>query len=283
MARIGRRFWTVYSFIERGVLSAAVRSTIAAVFAASACSAHTATPVVSPTPSRPGAEEPPAPAAAPTTQVSASGQERIVDASIDRVAVPSGGPSRGPANAKVTIIVFNSYEGSWGRRVDLELDQLAREYPDDLRTCFRHFPNRGLTPDELQDPEVKAAIARGTYWEKRYSLFQMAAQAAVALVDGEPAGNLTREHIVDNIRLYWLTRTRTPAARSYWEDGLALARALASGKAPPALSLPVGFTTFPGEIWRSPRSWVAASYPNVTYFNEVDRGATSPRGRSRNS
>jgi len=72
--------------------------------------------------------------------------------------------------------------------------------------------------------------------------------------------------------LYWLTRTGASAARSYWEDGLALARALASGQAPPQLSLPVGFTTFPGEIWRTPRSWVEASYPNVAYFNEVDKG-----------
>jgi pimeloyl-ACP methyl ester carboxylesterase len=93
-----------------------------------------------------------------------------------------------------------------------------------------------------------------------------------AFVDGEPAGNLTRDEIVDNITLYWLTGTGASAARSYWEDGLALAQALASGQAPPAVSLPVGFTTFPGEIWRTPRSWVEASYPNVSYFNEVDRG-----------
>jgi pimeloyl-ACP methyl ester carboxylesterase len=93
-----------------------------------------------------------------------------------------------------------------------------------------------------------------------------------AFVDGEPAGNLTRDHIVDNITLYWLTGTGASAARSYWEDGLALAQALASGQAPPEVSLPVGFTTFPGEIWRTPRSWVENSYPNVTYFSEVDRG-----------
>lgn len=85
-------------------------------------------------------------------------------------------------------------------------------------------------------------------------------------------GNLTREHILDNVTLYWLTRTGASAARSYWEDALALARALSSGQAPPKLSLPVGFTTFSGEIWRSPRSWVEASYPNLTYFNETDKG-----------
>jgi pimeloyl-ACP methyl ester carboxylesterase len=93
-----------------------------------------------------------------------------------------------------------------------------------------------------------------------------------AFVDGEPAGNLTRDMIVDNITLYWLTGTGASAARSYWEDGQALAQARASGQAPPEVSLPVGFTTFPGEIWRTPRSWVENSYPNVTYFNEVDKG-----------
>jgi pimeloyl-ACP methyl ester carboxylesterase len=93
-----------------------------------------------------------------------------------------------------------------------------------------------------------------------------------AFVDDEPAGNLTRDHIVDNLTLYWLTGTGASAARSYWEDGQAAAQAHASGQAPPEVSLPVGFTTFPGEIWRTPRSWVENSYPNVTYFNEVDKG-----------
>jgi pimeloyl-ACP methyl ester carboxylesterase len=93
-----------------------------------------------------------------------------------------------------------------------------------------------------------------------------------AFVDGEPVGNLTRDHIVDNITLYWVTGTGASAARSYWEDGQALAQAQASGQAPPDVSLPVGFTTFPGEIWRTPRSWVENSYPNLTYFNEVDKG-----------
>jgi pimeloyl-ACP methyl ester carboxylesterase len=93
-----------------------------------------------------------------------------------------------------------------------------------------------------------------------------------AFVDGEPVGNLTRDTIIDNITLYWLTGTAASAARSYWEDGRALAAALASGQAPPAVSVPVGFTTFPGEIWASPRSWVEAVYPGLAYFNEADRG-----------
>jgi hypothetical protein len=93
-----------------------------------------------------------------------------------------------------------------------------------------------------------------------------------AFVDGKPSGNLTRDHILDNITLYWLTGTGASAARSYWENGQASAAAKAAGQAPPEVSLPVGFTTFPGEIWRTPRSWVEAGYPNVTYFNKVDKG-----------
>ncbi|MFF5296087.1 epoxide hydrolase family protein [Paractinoplanes globisporus] len=93
-----------------------------------------------------------------------------------------------------------------------------------------------------------------------------------AFVDKHPTGGLTRDSIIDNITLYWLTGTAASAARSYWEDGRALAATLASGQAPPAVSVPVGFTTFPGEIWASPRSWVEAVYPGLAYFNEVDRG-----------
>ena len=93
-----------------------------------------------------------------------------------------------------------------------------------------------------------------------------------AFVDIEPVGGLTRESIVDNITLYWLTGTAASAARSYWEDARALAAALASGQPPPAVTVPVGFTTFPGEIWAAPRSWVEAVYPGLAYFNEVDRG-----------
>jgi pimeloyl-ACP methyl ester carboxylesterase len=92
-----------------------------------------------------------------------------------------------------------------------------------------------------------------------------------AFVDGEPSGNLTRDNILDNITLYWLTGTGASAARSYWEaygpD------APGAGQAPPPdVRIPVAFTTFPGEIWRTPRSWVEKSYSNVVYFNEVDKG-----------
>ena len=93
---------------------------------------------------------------------------------------------------------------------------------------------------------------------------------ARAFVDGQPSGNLSRDHILDNITTYWLTGTGASAARSYWESGQATARA--AGQTPPPVSVPVAYTTFPGEIVATPRSWVEQAYPTLTYFNRVDKG-----------
>jgi pimeloyl-ACP methyl ester carboxylesterase len=92
-----------------------------------------------------------------------------------------------------------------------------------------------------------------------------------AFVDREPVGKLTRDSVVDNITLYWLTGTGASAARWYWEFGQFLAAA-GHDPTPPPVKVPVAFTTFPGEIWAAPRSWVERVYPDLAYFNEVDRG-----------
>jgi len=91
-----------------------------------------------------------------------------------------------------------------------------------------------------------------------------------AFLEKQPSGHLTRDSILDNITLYWLTGTGASAAREYWENGQAAARA--AGQAPPPVSVPVGFTVFPGEIFRAPRNWVQKAYPTLAYFHEVDRG-----------
>jgi hypothetical protein len=93
---------------------------------------------------------------------------------------------------------------------------------------------------------------------------------AGAFVDDRPTGNLTKEHIVDNVTLYWLTGTGASASRDYWEDGRARARFAV--EPPPPASVPVAFTTFPDEVWAAPRSWVEVAYPDLAYFNEVDKG-----------
>jgi pimeloyl-ACP methyl ester carboxylesterase len=91
-----------------------------------------------------------------------------------------------------------------------------------------------------------------------------------AFLDGTPSGGLTRDHVLDNITLYWLTGTGTSAARLYWENSRAVTAAIKHS--PPHVSLPVAFTVFPGEIFQAPRHWVKKAYHNLTYFNEVDKG-----------
>ena len=90
-------------------------------------------------------------------------------------------------------------------------------------------------------------------------------------MEGKPSGGLTRDHILDNITLYWLTETATSAARMYWESQRAAAAA-GAGQTPPEVSLPAAVTVFPGEIYRAPRSWAERVYPNLIYFNEVGKG-----------
>jgi pimeloyl-ACP methyl ester carboxylesterase len=93
-----------------------------------------------------------------------------------------------------------------------------------------------------------------------------------AFLGGPPSGNLTREHILDNITVYWLTGTGVSAARSYWEGARAAAAAAAAGQTPPPVTLPVAFSAFPGEIFQAPQSWVQNSYPTLMYYNKPPRG-----------
>jgi pimeloyl-ACP methyl ester carboxylesterase len=78
-------------------------------------------------------------------------------------------------------------------------------------------------------------------------------------------GELTRDEILDNITLYWLTNTGVSASRLYWEykGGFFNAK---------GVSIPVAVTVFPGEQYQAPRSWAEQAYPNLIYFNEVDKG-----------
>ena len=91
-----------------------------------------------------------------------------------------------------------------------------------------------------------------------------------AFLDGEPSGGLTRDAVLDNITLYWLTRTGASTSRLYWETGRA---AKASFKNPPPhVKLPVAYTVFPDELFQAPRHWVKHAYHDLVYYNEVDKG-----------
>jgi pimeloyl-ACP methyl ester carboxylesterase len=88
--------------------------------------------------------------------------------------------------------------------------------------------------------------------------------------DVEPQRLLTRDEMLDDITLYWLTNTAVSSARLYWENKSAILSAAAQKTA--EISLPVGVTVFPDEIYRAPRSWTERAYRDLIYFNEVDKG-----------
>jgi pimeloyl-ACP methyl ester carboxylesterase len=91
-----------------------------------------------------------------------------------------------------------------------------------------------------------------------------------AFLDGEPSGGLTRDTVLDNITLYWLTSTGASTSRLYWETGAA---AKASFKNPPPhVKLPVAYTVFPDELFQAPRHWVKHAYHNLVYYNEAPKG-----------
>jgi pimeloyl-ACP methyl ester carboxylesterase len=91
-----------------------------------------------------------------------------------------------------------------------------------------------------------------------------------AFVQGEQTGNLSRDNILDNITLYWVTGTGASTSRIYWETGRA---AMASFKDPPPhMRLPAAFTVFPDELFQAPRHWVKHAYHKLVYYNEAPRG-----------
>jgi len=159
--------------------------------------------------------------------------------------------------------------GGGAMPAETEQERTALEQTKTFRTSgFGYFLEQATRPQTigyalLDSPLALAAWMLDHDTDAYYKISR-------AFVDGQPSGGLTRDHILDNITVYWLTGTGASTARSYWEGGRA--QALAAGHAPPEVKLPVGFTTFPGEIFRAPRNWVEKAYPNVTYFHEAGRG-----------
>lgn len=82
--------------------------------------------------------------------------------------------------------------------------------------------------------------------------------------DGQPEG-LTRDDILDNITLYWLTNTGVSSARLYWENKLPFF-------APKNVAVPVAVSAFPDELYQAPRSWVEQAYPKLVHYNKLDKG-----------
>ena len=196
--------------------------------------------------------------------------------------------------------------GDWGAFV---VDQMGLQAPVGLLAIHTNMPatvpadvDAALqagdpAPAGLSDEERRAyEQLERTFKQVQYALYMAArpqtlygiADSPVGLAawlldhndaDGQPAaavaaalnrttsdtGELTRDEILDNITLYWLTTTGVSASRLYWEykGGFFNAK---------GVSIPVAVSVFPGEQYEAPRSWAEQAYPNLIYFNEVDKG-----------
>jgi pimeloyl-ACP methyl ester carboxylesterase len=91
-----------------------------------------------------------------------------------------------------------------------------------------------------------------------------------AFLDGQPTGGLTRDNVLDNITLYWLTNTPTSAGRIYWEESQGGAAAFKNP--PPHMMLPAAYTVFPDELFQAPKHWVKSAYHKLIYYNVAERG-----------
>jgi pimeloyl-ACP methyl ester carboxylesterase len=88
---------------------------------------------------------------------------------------------------------------------------------------------------------------------------------------GDPEMSPTKDDVLDDITLYWLTNTATSSGRLYWEHGGGSPTSATAMKTA-EISVPVGITVFPEDVYRPPETWARRAYPNLVYFHGVDRG-----------
>jgi len=198
---------------------------------------------------------------------------------------------------------YVSQGGDWGSVV---ADAMARQKPAGLLGIHVNMPptvppevakvlqSGGPVPAGLSDKEKAAFESLNTFYKKNcgyaalmvtrpqtlgYGLADSPAGLAAFFYDkfaqwtysgGEPERSLTREEMLDDITLTWLTGTVTSGARLYWENNNNNFNAVDQKTA--EITIPVAVTVFPGEIYQAPKSWTERAYPNLIYFHEVDKG-----------
>jgi pimeloyl-ACP methyl ester carboxylesterase len=135
-------------------------------------------------------------------------------------------------------------------------DQLAFFYKQGLGYALE-MKNRSQSIYGIGDSPVGMAAWMIDHDADSYALI-------ARVFDGQPEG-LTRDDILDNATLYWLTNTTVSSARLYWESKLAFF-------APKHIAIPVAVTAFPNELYQAPRSWTEKAYPKLIHYNKVAKG-----------
>jgi pimeloyl-ACP methyl ester carboxylesterase len=188
--------------------------------------------------------------------------------------------------------------GDWGSPVS---SAMARQAPAGLLGIHINLPATippdvaavlaagGPAPPDLSEKERTAFDSLATFYKKYraygaimgtrpqtigYALTDSPVGLAAWMFDynnGEPERLLDRDDVLDDITLYWLTNSATSAARLYWETS-GQSVLLSAVQKTAEIKLPVAITVFPHEVYRAPESWARRAYPNLVYFNEVDKG-----------
>jgi pimeloyl-ACP methyl ester carboxylesterase len=135
-------------------------------------------------------------------------------------------------------------------------EQLAYFYKHGLGYA-NEMANRPQTLYALEDSPVGLAT-----WMIDHDA---ASEALIARVFAGQSEGLTRDDILDNISLYWFTKTAISSARLYWESKLAFF-------APKGIAVPVAVSAFPDELYQAPRSWTEKAYPKLIYYNKLEKG-----------
>jgi len=135
---------------------------------------------------------------------------------------------------------------------------------DQLDFFYKH--GLGYASEMANRPQTLYALADSPVGLAAWMLDHDAASyALIARVFNGQSEGLTHEDIVENITLYWLTHTAISSARLYWESHLAFF-------APKGIPIPTAVSAFPDEIYAAPRSWAERAYPNLIYYNKLDKG-----------
>jgi pimeloyl-ACP methyl ester carboxylesterase len=209
--------------------------------------------------------------------------------------------SRAPAAELMGRLGYKRYVSQGGDGGSVVSDVMARQAPAGLLGIHVNMPatvppdvakalnNGDPAPAALSDKEKAAFDSLDTFYKKNcgyaammvtrpqtvgYGLSDSPVGLAAWMYDkfaqwtysgGEPERSLTKDEMLDDITLYWLTNSAISSAQLYWENNANNFNAV-------DISIPAAVTVFPGEIYRAPRSWAERSYHKLIYFNEVDKG-----------